>query len=167
MKKCIKCGNDKKLDDFYVHPQTKDGHLNKCKECCKEQADLREKRLRESNPEWRENERLRSKEKYNRLNYKDKQYERDKLKFYKKGKYKNLSRDLKLSSNKNPHHWNYNLIDDIIVLDKKFHRFIHRYLVLNENSLVFETVEGNCLDSKEKHLEYIEKLKTFYNFYNK
>lgn len=160
MKKCIRCGNDKELNDFYVHPQTRDGHLNKCKECCKEVADIREKKLR-MNPEWCEKERLRSIEKYNCLGYKERQYSQNKLKVYKTGKYKNLSRDLKLSADENPHHWNYNLIDDVIILDKKLHRFIHRYLVLNETTLTFETIEGNILDSKEKHLDYIEKIKEF------
>ncbi len=32
---CFKCGNSKSLDDYYLHPQMKDGHLNKCKECTK------------------------------------------------------------------------------------------------------------------------------------
>lgn len=161
MKKCIRCGNDKEIDDFYVHPQTKDGHLNKCKKCCKEQADLREKILRKD-ADFCEKERLRSKEKYHRLNYKDRQYECNKLKVYKTGKYKNLFRDLKLPPDKNAHHWNYDLIEDVIILDKKFHRFLHRYLILNESTLLFETVEGNILNSKEKHLEFIEKIKLIY-----
>jgi len=162
MKKCIRCGNDKKLEDFYVHPQTRDGHLNKCISCCKEVADLREKKLRKNNPEWCLKEKLRAKEKYQRLNYKDKQYQDNILKLYKNSKYKNLSRNLSLSSEENAHHWNYNLIEDIIILNKKFHRFIHRYLILNEVNLIFETIEGNLLDTKEKHLDYIENLKKIY-----
>lgn len=35
---CICCGKEKSLDDFYIHTKMADGHLNKCKECCKEQA---------------------------------------------------------------------------------------------------------------------------------
>lgn len=42
MKKvCIACGGEFGLGEFYVHPAMADGHLGKCKSCCKEQATAR------------------------------------------------------------------------------------------------------------------------------
>lgn len=38
MKKCIKCKKDKSIPHYYKHKHMSDGHLNKCKECCKEAA---------------------------------------------------------------------------------------------------------------------------------
>lgn len=46
-KKCIRCGEVLPLDRFYSHPAMRDGHLNKCIECTKEDA----KAHRIANPE--------------------------------------------------------------------------------------------------------------------
>lgn len=45
-KRCISCTSTKPLAEFYKHPGMADGHLNKCKACCKKQAtEHREKNL--------------------------------------------------------------------------------------------------------------------------
>lgn len=35
MKICFVCGTSKELTEFYLHKGMKDGHLGKCKSCCK------------------------------------------------------------------------------------------------------------------------------------
>mgnify|MGYP003666873367 FL=1 len=70
-KNCIICGERKELSAYYRHKKMYDGHLNKCKECTKNQSKARGKKLRES-PEFIELEKIRQREKYHRLNYKEK-----------------------------------------------------------------------------------------------
>ena len=41
MKPCIICKEIKPIDDFYAQKGMKDGHLNKCKDCCKKQQKYR------------------------------------------------------------------------------------------------------------------------------
>ena len=65
-KNCIICGEPKLLSAFYKHKAMADGHLNKCKECCKSQAKERERENRK-NPEFVEKERSRGRDKYHSL----------------------------------------------------------------------------------------------------
>jgi hypothetical protein len=152
---CFVCGKELPIDMFYKHKAMGDGHLNKCKECCKRQSKLREETLRKD-PLWCEKEKERSKEKYYRLNYRERQYELNKKSVYKNNAYKMLHKNLKLSKNVNAHHWNYNLIKDVIIMTKQEHRKAHKYLILDKTTLLFYTDEGVILDTKEKHIEFLE-----------
>jgi hypothetical protein len=162
MKKCFICGIEKEISEFYLHPHMKDGHLGKCKDCTKNYADKRDKILRQD-PGWCEKERIRSKEKYHRLNYKVQQFALNKSKPYKNAEYKGQHKKLALPKGKNIHHWNYNILDDFSVFDTAFHRFIHRFLRLDSETLCFKTKDGVLLKTREIHDRYLLELKKEYD----
>lgn len=46
-KVCFKCRRELPISQFYKHPQTSDGHLNKCKDCVKSEVKIRAERNKE------------------------------------------------------------------------------------------------------------------------
>ena len=171
MKKCIVCGREKGLDGFYKHKGMNSGYLNKCKECCKKQAEEREKKLR-NNPEWVEKERKRASEKYHRL-YSP--YKNGKLKPKIKGrgectkeyrqkypeKYKAVTKSQRIKEvGLQNHHWSYKEENalDVIFLNEKTHAFIHRNLIYDNKNFCYMTLDKELLDTRDKHVKYIEKL---------
>lgn len=161
--KCTLCGEVKDCSEFYKNKLMPSGYANQCKKCVKSRAKKREEELRK-NPEFVEIEKLRSKEKYYRLNYKEKQYEIDKDKPWKAiSIYKNQNRNLRnqgvITNNEVVHHWNYNLLDDYFIMSKANHRKIHKYLFFDKKSLCFKTLSNQLLATREEHENYI-------NFYS-
>lgn len=65
-KRCSVCERSKPLGDFYRHPRSRDGRAGLCKSCQKARARARYAR-KSQDPEWRESERVRAREKFHRL----------------------------------------------------------------------------------------------------
>ena len=150
MKICKECQLEKELSEFYPTQ-------GECKECTKKRVKLRTEKLK-SDPVWVEKERERHREKYRRLNYKDKQKKWDEAKTWKNSSaYKNLSRKFKTSKGIELHHWNYNdkYLEDVFVLKTSQHRKAHKNLVFDLESKIFKTLKGEVLDTKEKHKNYL------------
>ena len=114
---------------------------------------LNTQRLIETDPGYWERERYRGREKYRRLNYKDK---------YTKKSHPiltNLHRKLSakglIKKQQEAHHWNYNLPYDVFVLDRRTHSQLHQLIRRRDDGL-FETKEGVILQTADDHENFIK-----------
>jgi len=158
MKICFKCKEEKELSDYYKHKAMADGHLNKCKTCTKKDTKERTE-INTSTPEGLEKERARHRDKYHRLDYKERQKEWDKDKPWKKSsKYKNLSRKFKTEKGTELHHWSYNDndLESVFLMEVKQHRIGHKYIVLDLELKKYRTLDGWLLETKEEHFRYLQ-----------
>lgn len=163
MKACFKCGQIKPLELFYTHQGMSDGRLNKCIECTKK--DARDRFLEKRNDEvFMETERIRSREKYHRLMYREKQKpdpvrkkvwtmaykERYPEKAAAKTKARNSVPGMQM------HHWSYRQehAKDLVILTAKEHYTLHRYIRYDKDTMMYKTLSGILLDTKEKHVAY-------------
>ena len=169
MKKICKiCNKQKLLEEFYKHKYYSDGRDIKCKECVKEKARERHHK-KNKDTEWVEKERARHREKYARLNYKDKQKFWDEGKVWKNtSTYKNLHRNLKIPKGISAHHWNYFKLKDFVLMDLKDHKSFHQLIELDIDKRIFKIKEtGEYLDSRNKHLCFIKTSGFGFSEYNK
>lgn len=170
MKICFKCNSEKPITDFYKHPRMLDGHLNKCKTCTKKDTKITTDKL-VSTPEGLEKERKRHREKYYRLNYLEKHkpspekkkelMNRYREKYPEKYKARNISQRIGVKIKGNElHHWNYSkeFAHDVIEISKSDHAKIHRFIKYDKKTFMYKDLNGVLLDTKEKHLELINKV---------
>lgn len=151
-KVCFKCGVEKSIEEFYKHPQMLDGHLNKCKDCARKDVS-RNTAKRSQDLAWRIKERARGREKYFRLGYKERKMRhpetRSVMRYFK-------SRGIQLQGCEY-HHWNYNLLHDVIVLPINIHRKLHNLIQYDEDSKCFYH-NGILLGSKQDHINLIKSI---------
>lgn len=189
VKICKRCEIEKSLDDFYKHSGMSDGHLNICKTCKKTETKEREKQLRKNPEwVEKEKKRGREKyhklystinhpldEDYNRIWMTDeeralkrKKVNENYIKNYpEKRKAKNSSQRISCPKGFHRHHWSYNEEHwkDVIILESKEHSDLHRFIEYDK-SFYYRTAinigkfkRGDLLDTREKHLEFLEIIK--------
>ena len=147
-KKCFKCGEIKPLSEYYNHKKMGDGHLNKCKECAK--LDVKKYYEKNSeNVEYLEKERLRARIKYAKYKY------RAKINHTEGGSTSRFIKRRGIDLNgKEVHHWNYNLKNDVFILNKRAQALVNKYNKFEEGTKMFINKTNNTLiDSKEKHFK--------------
>jgi len=154
MKPCIRCKEVKPIDEFYAHPMMGDGHLNKCKACCKEQARERHYRKTKNDPVWVESERERHRQKFRRLGSGWR---------VSPSAGENAARLAAkrviptIPAGMERHHWSYRRDHwaDVILLRIDNHRALHQAMTYDEQAKQFRTRRGHLMDTKAKHIRYM------------
>ena len=149
MKPCIRCNQVKPLTDFYAHSRMGDGHLNKCKDCCRTYARTRHYRMMKR-PDWAEAERARGREKAGRWPVSTP----NEIKAAETAAYRALRR---IPEGMERHHWSYKREHwlDVILLQIGAHRSLHRHMEYDADSRQFRTPRGHLLDTKRKHVRWL------------
>lgn len=160
-KKCIRCNIIKPIDDFYIHKQMKDGHINVCKECVKNRVNKRYTLKIKNEKDFIINERNRTKEKYHRLNYGNKYTKKNKnnSSIIANTRRKFINRYGKIDDFCELHHFDYNKPNEIIIITKGQHALLHNLLLFDEKSQKFFSKNDKIiLDSYQDHINLINNL---------
>jgi len=172
-KKCYKCGEVKILSEFYSRKDSPDGYRNDCKECCKKKT-IETRLKNEQNPKWvwKEKERKRREALKRVAEGKQNQTLEQKRRYKKNWKHggvkikaaasANLDKTIVCPKGYHKHHWSYNEDHwrDVIILSIKDHHRVHRYTVYDPDRLMYRTIYGVLLDSRERAEEYYKYIFT-------
>jgi hypothetical protein len=180
-KQCFKCKVIKPLTEFYKHLKMKDGTVNKCKDCNKN--DVKGNYLEHiKDPNYIEKERKRGREKHHRLYNESNKFTIDEnfrivktdkeilkqrrliarqnhfLKFPEKFASTKYNTWRLVTKGFEGHHWSYNIehVYELIELTPKNHKKAHRFIVYDQERFMYRRFDTNeLLDTKEKHEEFI------------
>lgn len=170
MKVCFRCNKAQPLTEYYVHAQMADGHLNKCKSCTKADAKARLE-VKIKDPEWADAERERGRLKHYRLGYREKyrptSEEKAKITANYKAKYPEkavahaaCSKMVAKVKGNHLHHWSYRIEHnrDLIEIPAEKHYTLHRFIKYDQQYMMYRTKDGQLLDTKDKHIAYLNSL---------
>lgn len=168
MKSCFKCNIAQPLSSFYAHSAMKDGRLNKCISCTKNDVNVRYSHLKQDS-EWMTRERERHRMKYYRLNYRETPVNPDvkrlsakmyMFRYPEKYNAKKAACRIERQKGCHMHHWSYRPEHwkDVIELPINVHYLIHRHLSYDQTFKQYRDKDGNLLDSREKHEQFINSL---------
>ena len=153
-KKCAICGRILSEEEFYKYGN---GNLDcTCKNCRKE--GVRKNYLEKmKSSTYVEKERQRGRDKYKRLGYSSRKTERRQKKENNFTSLRNARRDFvcNLSSDIELHHWNYNVTNEVIAMDRRLHHRLHTNITLDLNEGIYY-YNGDKLDTLEKHMNIIK-----------
>ncbi len=160
LRRCAKCVQEKTVEDFYAYPGKPGRLLCYCKECIKAQSKARrDSQVLSEKQKDRVRERKRMYYKNNpkrvssKVNYSKKYPEKYKARL--------LWRKIPSIKGMINHHWSYleeNILD-VIVVTVDDHYKLHRFISYVQLNMCYKVIEsGLLLDTKEKHLEFLNKL---------
>lgn len=149
IKICPVCKLEKSIAEFSVHAKNKkDGLQYGCRDCRNKVAQ-----------EYRQTARGKEASKKKKLNYMNKFPEKQRV--VSKWNYFKIKNNIHVPSGYNFHHWSYDIsnFDSVTLLPSWFHRKIHMFLVYSQEDLCYKSIDGILLDTKPKHLKYIDKIR--------
>lgn len=141
---CKKCGQEKSLDQFNKQKRTKDGLRTWCRTCFSKVV-----------AEWA------SKDLVKRRASRNKDMKVHRQNFPEKFKARNKAKKIKAPEGMIKHHWSYNEEHwlDLFFFTHLDHMKIHRYMIYDQEHMMYRTVAGELLDTREKHEAYLQTLK--------